>query len=361
MDRRPAHLAPRGKTLGGSSSINGHIYNRGQSHDFDNWAQFGNRGWGYQDVLPYFKRLERRIGEGDAAYRGREGSLTVTDIAWSHPLCDAFIEGAVSLGIPRNPDYNGAVQEGVSYAQRTIHKGRRVSAATAFLRPAMKRGNLDVRTHAHATAIVLDGKRATGVRRGRSLHRPGAARAVYPVRVLTGVHRRQPDQRGHPAAEARTGRGGGSSGLAVSSSPSGKRSAIIQKRALAFTVWTNSAPAGWLTPFVTAASTLTCSAPAPPSSASACRCRRPPGRVGHRRHRRPRSPGHARRHAGRLRTPDRRIRGLRRVPGRRCHRPHRLRPADRPPAGHRAAARPGAAARRRSLPPLPRRLPLPVT
>ena len=148
-------FAPRGKTLGGSSSINGHIYNRGQSHDFDNWAQFGNRGWGYQDVLPYFKRLERRIGDGDAAYRGREGSLTVTDIAWSHPLCDAFIEGAVSLGIPRNPDYNGAVQEGVSYAQRTIHKGRRVSAATAFLRPAMKRGNLDVRTHAHATAIVL--------------------------------------------------------------------------------------------------------------------------------------------------------------------------------------------------------------
>lgn len=169
--------APRGKTLGGSSSINGHIYNRGQSHDFDNWAQFGNRGWGYQDVLPYFKRLERRIGEGDAAYRGREGSLTVTDIAWSHPLCDAFIEGAVSLGIPRNPDYNGAVQEGVSYAQRTIHKGRRVSAATAFLRPAMKRGNLDVRTHAHATAIILKGKRATGVRYAHG-GRGGAANEV---------------------------------------------------------------------------------------------------------------------------------------------------------------------------------------
>jgi choline dehydrogenase len=156
--------APRGKTLGGSSSINGHIYNRGQRQDFDTWAQLGNRGWGYADVLPYFKRLERRIGAGDDTYRGRDGALTVTDIDWRHPLCEAFIEGAVSLGIPRNPDYNGAIQEGVSYAQRTIHKGRRVSAATAFLRPAMQRKNVEVRTGAHATSIVLEGKRALGVR-----------------------------------------------------------------------------------------------------------------------------------------------------------------------------------------------------
>ncbi len=156
--------APRGKTLGGSSSINGHIYNRGQHQDFDTWAQLGNRGWGYADVLPYFKRLERRIGDGDATYRGRDGGLTVTDLDWSDPLCDAFIAGAVSLGIPRNPDYNGSTQEGVAYAQRTIHNGRRVSAATAFLRPAMKRGNVHVRTHAHATEIVFDGKRAIGVR-----------------------------------------------------------------------------------------------------------------------------------------------------------------------------------------------------
>jgi choline dehydrogenase-like flavoprotein len=157
-------FSPRGKTLGGSSSINGHIYNRGQHQDFDTWAQLGNRGWGYADVLPYFKRMERRVGAGDAAYRGRDGQLTVTDIDWRDPLCEAFIAGAVSLGIPRNPDYNGATQEGVSYAQRTIHRGRRVSAATAFLRPAMLRGNLNVRTAAHATAIVLDGKRAVGVR-----------------------------------------------------------------------------------------------------------------------------------------------------------------------------------------------------
>lgn len=156
--------APRGKTLGGSSSINGHVYNRGQSFDYDSWSQFGNRGWSYADVLPYFRAMENRIGDGDPTYRGRDGKLTVTDINWSHPLCEAFIEGAQSLGIPRNPDYNGKIQEGVAYAQRTINNGKRVSAATAFLRPAMKRPNLTVRTHAHATSIVLEGKRATGVR-----------------------------------------------------------------------------------------------------------------------------------------------------------------------------------------------------
>ncbi|RDV02374.1 GMC family oxidoreductase [Undibacter mobilis] len=157
-------FSPRGKTLGGSSSINGHIYNRGQRSDFDTWAQIGNRSWGYADVLPYFRRMERRIGNGDDTYHGRNGELTVTDIDWRDPLCDAFIDGAVSLGIPRNPDYNGAMQEGVSYAQRTIHNGRRISAATAFLHPAMKRGNVTVRTQAHATEIVFDGKRATGIR-----------------------------------------------------------------------------------------------------------------------------------------------------------------------------------------------------
>lgn len=159
--------SPRGKTLGGSSSINGHIYNRGQRQDFDTWAQFGNSGWGYADVLPYFKRLERRIGDGDETFRGRDGNLIVTDIDWHHPLCEAFIAGATEFGIPRNPDYNGSIQEGVAYAQRTIHKGRRVSAATAFLHPAMKRSNVEVRTGAHATSIVLEGKRAVGVRYAR--------------------------------------------------------------------------------------------------------------------------------------------------------------------------------------------------
>jgi choline dehydrogenase len=169
--------APRGKTLGGSSSINGHIYNRGQRHDFDTWAQFGNRGWGYADVLPYFKRMERRVGAGDSTYRGRDGALTVTDTDWHHPLCEAFIAGAMSLGIPRNPDYNGAIQEGVAYAQRTIHNGRRVSAATAFLRPVQSRPNLDLRTNAHATGIVLEGRRAVGVRLARG-GRGGVAEEV---------------------------------------------------------------------------------------------------------------------------------------------------------------------------------------
>ena len=157
-------FSPRGKTLGGSSSINGHIYNRGQRSDFDTWAQYGNRSWGYADVLPYFRRMERRIGDGEDTYRGRDGALTVTDINWRDPLCEAFIAGAESLGIPRNKDYNGTTQEGVAYAQRTIHNGRRVSAATAFLRPAMKRPNVTVRTHAHVSCIVFDGKRAVGVR-----------------------------------------------------------------------------------------------------------------------------------------------------------------------------------------------------
>lgn len=154
---------PRGKTLGGSSSVNGHIYNRGQRLDFDNWAQRGNGGWGYADVLPYFKRCENRIGPGDDTFRGRDGNLNVTDIELRHPLCDAFMDGAAELGIPRNPDYNGAVQEGISYVQRTAHKGRRVSTATAFLNPVKSRSNLTVITNAHATRVLLRDKRAVGV------------------------------------------------------------------------------------------------------------------------------------------------------------------------------------------------------
>ncbi|MDN4999642.1 GMC family oxidoreductase [Bradyrhizobium sp. GCM10027634] len=179
--------APRGKTLGGSSSINGHIYNRGQRMDFDTWAQMGNRGWGYADVLPYFKRLEKRVGEGDDAFRGRNGNLTVTTMDWRDPLCEAFMEGAVSLGIPRNPDYNGKTQEGVSYCQRTINNGLRVSGATAFLKPAMKRPNVHVHTHAHATEIIFEGKRAVGVRysKGGRRGQPVEVRANKEV-ILSG-------------------------------------------------------------------------------------------------------------------------------------------------------------------------------
>jgi choline dehydrogenase len=157
--------APRGKTLGGSSSINGHIYNRGQRLDFDGWAQRGNRGWGYADVLPYFRRTEQRIApEIDDTFRGRDGNLPITDLDWRDPLCEAFIEGAVEMGIPRNTDYNGTLQAGVSYVQRIIRNGRRISAARGYLHPAMKRPNLAVHTHAHATSLVLEGKKAVGVR-----------------------------------------------------------------------------------------------------------------------------------------------------------------------------------------------------
>jgi choline dehydrogenase len=155
---------PRGKTLGGSSSINGHIYNRGQRLDFDTWAQMGNRGWSFADVLPYFRRSERRVGEGDDTYRGRDGELVITDIDKPDAICDAFINGVVNLGIPRSDDYNGAVQEGVSYFQRTIHKGRRMSAARAFLAPARGRANLDIRTEASVSHILFEGRQATGVR-----------------------------------------------------------------------------------------------------------------------------------------------------------------------------------------------------
>ncbi|MBU2534417.1 MAG: GMC family oxidoreductase N-terminal domain-containing protein [Alphaproteobacteria bacterium] len=182
--------APRGKTLGGSSAINGHVYNRGQRFDFDTWAQFGNRGWGYADVLPYFRRTERREATGDDTYRGRDGHVSVTDLGWRHPLCDAFIEGAVQNGIPRNPDYNGERQEGVTYVQRTVKDGRRVSTATSYLKPALKRRNLTVLTRAHSTEIILEGKRAVGVRylKGGRGGVPSEVRAGREVILSSGTY-----------------------------------------------------------------------------------------------------------------------------------------------------------------------------
>lgn len=157
-------LLPQGRVVGGSSSVNGLAYTRGQAEDFDDWAALGNQGWSYEEVLPYFKRSERRIGAGDDVYRGRDGPLPITDPDWTGPLCEAFISGAAELGIPRNPDYNGAEQLGAGYFQRYIHHGRRVSMAQAFLHPAIKRGNVELRTDAMATSIVFEGRRATGVR-----------------------------------------------------------------------------------------------------------------------------------------------------------------------------------------------------
>ena len=156
-------MQSRGKTLGGTGAINGHIYTRGHPSDFDGWAAQGNPGWKYADVLPYFKRLENRVGSGDDYYRGRSGPFTITDIDTPDPLCDAFISGAATKGIPPNPDYNGETQDGIAYVQRSIYKGRRVSPARAFLYPAIKRGNTDVRTGAHVLRILFKDKRAIGV------------------------------------------------------------------------------------------------------------------------------------------------------------------------------------------------------
>jgi choline dehydrogenase len=154
----------QGRTLGGSSSINGMVYNRGQKADFDHWAQRGNRGWGYTDVLPYFKRTERRIGLADDRFHGREGNLPVTTMDLIHPVCEAFIDGAVAMGMPRHNDYNSDTQAGVGYFQRAIYKGWRHSAARVFLHPARSRGTLDVRTDARAAAVLFEGRRAVGVR-----------------------------------------------------------------------------------------------------------------------------------------------------------------------------------------------------
>ena len=161
----------QGRTLGGGSSINGMVYNRGQPADFNNWAQRGNRGWGYADILPYFKRGERRIGLADERVHGRDGNIPVTDMDWFHPVCTAFMDGAVGMGLPRNADYNDGEQEGVGYFQRAIHKGWRRSAARMFLHPAKARGNLEVRTDARAEKILFDGKRATGVQYVNDLDR----------------------------------------------------------------------------------------------------------------------------------------------------------------------------------------------
>lgn len=157
-------ILPQGRVLGGSSSINGLNYVRGQRADYDRWAQLGNKGWSYAEVLPYFKRSERRIGPGDDQVRGRDGELPITDLDLIHPICEAFIEGAETLGIPRNPDYNSGDQAGTGYFQRTVYKGYRYSAAKAFLRPARRRRNVAVRTGAQAASIVFDGHRAVGVR-----------------------------------------------------------------------------------------------------------------------------------------------------------------------------------------------------
>lgn len=154
---------PQGRVYGGSSSLNGLVYNRGQAADFDHWAQLGNTGWGYEDVLPYFRRSERRVGPGDARYHGREGPITISDPNWQHPLCEAFIEAVASTGIPRNPDYNGASQAGVGYFQRMIDGRFRVSAAVGFLHPALKRRNVEIRARVQACDLLIEEGKVAGI------------------------------------------------------------------------------------------------------------------------------------------------------------------------------------------------------
>ena len=156
---------PRGKVLGGSSSINGMLYVRGQAFDYDSWAQLGNRGWSYDEVLPYFKRSEHFERGGDE-YRGHGGELNVADMIERHPLLDAFVEAGAEIGYPKNPDYNGASQEGFGYYQVTQRRGRRHSTARAFLNPARGRSNLTIRTRALTHAVVCEGGRVVGVRYG---------------------------------------------------------------------------------------------------------------------------------------------------------------------------------------------------
>ncbi|MEM9476546.1 MAG: choline dehydrogenase [Pseudomonadota bacterium] len=153
---------PRGKVLGGSSSLNGLLYVRGQPQDYDRWRQMGNAGWGWDDVLPLFKRSENQERGADE-FHGADGPLAVSDMRVQRPICDAWVAAAQSAGYRYNPDYNGAEQDGVGYFQLTARKGRRCSAAVAFLNPARARPNLTILTHAAARHLVFDGRRATGV------------------------------------------------------------------------------------------------------------------------------------------------------------------------------------------------------
>jgi choline dehydrogenase len=153
---------PRGKVLGGSSAINGLLYIRGQRQDFDDWAALGATGWGYRDVLPYFKRSERYEG-GENEFHGGTGELGVSDLRNDHPFCEAWLAAAEQAGHPRTPDFNGAQSDGMGRYQLTVRGHWRCDAATAFLAPVRKRANLVVLTGAHVTRVLQAHGRAVGV------------------------------------------------------------------------------------------------------------------------------------------------------------------------------------------------------
>lgn len=177
---------PRGKVLGGTSSINGMIYMRGNHADYDEWRQRGCEGWDWDSVLPYFKKAENQE-RGEDAYHGSGGPLRVSDQPYQWELARAMLAASLEAGIPANPDFNGARQEGVGYYQTTTGDRRRWSAARAYLRPARKRPNLVVRTAAHATRILIEQGRAVGVEY-RTPRGPHVARASCEVVVSGGVY-----------------------------------------------------------------------------------------------------------------------------------------------------------------------------
>ncbi len=169
FDTEPCHgtagrnvLWPRGRVIGGSSSINGLLYIRGQHGDYDEWATLGAKGWDYRSVLPFFRRSEAYSG-GESEYHGAHGELGVSELRNDHPYCRAWVEAAIQYGIPRNPDFNGAMDWGVGSYQLTVRDGWRSSAATAFLRPVIGRTNLTVRPHAHVVRVLFEGRTASGV------------------------------------------------------------------------------------------------------------------------------------------------------------------------------------------------------
>ena len=154
----------QGKVVGGSSSINGMIYVRGQSQDYDTWGDAGIKGWSYHDVLPYFKRTEALVTDGDHKYRGQTGKMPVTHLTWKNNLVSAFIEAAQQANIPRNDGYNGATQEGVGVYQSNIGRGFRKGTAQAFLKEALKKGTINLRTKAVATELIFDERGVSGVK-----------------------------------------------------------------------------------------------------------------------------------------------------------------------------------------------------
>lgn len=170
---------PRGRGLGGSSSINGLISIRGQSDDYDRWAQLGNPGWDWKNVLPYFIKSEHN-SRGASVIHGGDGPLWSSDITGKHELMEAIIRGAEELGVPRTDDFNNGKQEGVGYYQLFTHNGWRISAAAAYLKPARSRRNLHIETDAHVTGLILDGRKAAGVRyrQGGEIRAARASREV---------------------------------------------------------------------------------------------------------------------------------------------------------------------------------------